>query len=265
MCVLSQQAVIHKKSIMPKFGLSVSLVVALLASANSQAGYVKVPVPNYSFELPGTVKQQCWDGEKPGSTDVFGWNSDVVAINSGVEIGPGSTDGNWIAYLMGSEQGNGDPSIWNLLPHVIKSGEEFVLTVDARNNHNAAALKISFYYQDDNGRRITIAAKTVELTETFSTYFLRFAADNAPESIGHELGIELDNPSDGWLGIDNVQIPHNNVPNSVGRSIRMKFDNPTMFGAGGITTTSSPTVVIPEPSTIVILCLGGLILLIKRR
>jgi len=251
---------------MPKFGLSVSLVVALLASANSQAAYVKVPVPNYSFELPGTIKQQCWDGEKPGSTDVPGWSSDIVAINSGVEIGPGSSNGNWIAFLMGSEQGEGDSSIWNLLPHVIKAGDEFVLSIDARNNHNASVLKMSFYYQDENGQRIKVATKAVELTGTFNTYVLRFAADNVPDSIGHELGIEFDNPSTGWLGIDNVQVPQSNVPNSVGRALRTGIDSPAMFGANGITTSSSaPTTIIPEPSTIVIFLLGGLMLLLRRR
>ena len=140
---------------MPKFELLVSFVVVLFASANSQAAYVKVPVPNYSFELPGTIKQQCWDGEKPGSTDIPGWSSDIAPINSGVEIGPGSTKGNWVAFLMGSEQGNGDSSIWNLLPYAIKAGDEFVLSVDARNNYDAMVLKISFYYQDTNGQRIT--------------------------------------------------------------------------------------------------------------
>ncbi len=242
---------------MPKFGLLVSLVVVLFASANSWAAYIKVTVPNYSFELPGTTKQQCWDGEKPGSTDVPGWSSDVVAINSGVEMGPGSTNGNWIAFLMGSEQGKGDPSIWNLLPYMIKAGDEFVLSVDARNNYNATVLKMSFYYQDINGKRITVATKTVELTGSFKTFVLRFAADNVPDSIGHELGIEFDNPSSGWLGLDNVQIPQNNVPNSVGRALSIKFDNPVISGSGNVP--------IPEPSTIAILFLGGLMLLLKRR
>jgi hypothetical protein len=252
---------------MPKFRILVSLAATLLVSANSQAAYVKVPVPNNSFELPGNIKQQCWDGEKPGSTDVPGWSSDIVTINSGVEVGPGATDGNWIAYLMGSDQNKGDPSIWNLLPYVIKTGDEFVLTVDARNNHEADTLKISFYYQDSEGRRITVASKTVNITDTFNTYFLRFAADNAPESIGHELGIELDNPTTGWLGIDNVQIPHSNVPNSVGPAVSIRSNNPGIFGSGGIGagTTSAPVYVIPEPSTVTILFVGGLFLIIKRR
>jgi len=168
---------------MPKFIILVSLAAALLASANSQAAYVKVPIPNNSFELPGTIKQQCWDGEKPGSTDVPGWSSDIVTLDSGVEIGPGATDGSWIAYLMGSDQDNGDPSIWNLLPYIIKAGDEFVLTVDARNQHKANTLKMSFYYQDNEGRRITVASKTVELTDTFNSYFLRFVADNVPATL----------------------------------------------------------------------------------
>ncbi len=251
---------------MPKSGSLVILVVALLASANSRAAYIKVPVPNYSFELPGTNKQQCWDGEKPDSTDIPGWSSDLVAINSGVETGPGSTNGNWTAFLMGSEQDKGDPSIWNLLPYVIKAGDEFVLAVDARNNYNAALLKISFYYQDTNSKRITVATKTVELSTSFKTYVLRFAADNAPEAIGHELGIELDNPSAGWLGLDNIQIPQSNVPNSVGYTISRKVDLPAISGVSGISSpSSSEVIIIPEPSTIVLLLAGALALVIKRR
>lgn len=250
---------------MPKSGLLVILVVALIASVNSRAAYIKVPVPNHSFELPGTNKQQCWDGEKPDSTDIPGWSSDFVAINSGVETGPGSTNGNWAAFLMGSEQGKGDPSIWNLLPYMIKSGDEFVLAVDARNNYNAALLKISFYYQNTNGKRITVATKTVELTASFKTYVLRFAADNAPEAIGHELGIELDNPSAGWLGLDNIQIPQSNVPNSVGYSISRKVDHPAISGISGISSSSPSVIIIPEPSTIVLLLAGALALVLKRR
>jgi hypothetical protein len=254
-------------SVMHKLNPFVSLVVVLVASANSQAAYIRVPVPNHSFELPGTSKQQCWDGEKPGSADIPGWSSDVVAINSGVESEPGSTNGNWIAFLMGNKQDNGDPSIWNLLPYVIKNGDEFILTVDARNNCDAAVLKMSFYYQDDDGQRITVATKTVELTGSFKTYFLRFAADNVPDSVGHELGIELDNPSTGWLGIDNVQIPQSNVPNSVGRALSIESNNSLMFGAKGISASGSVSaspVIIPEPSTIVLFLFGGLILMLKR-
>ena len=250
---------------MPKLSLFMSIVVALFASANSLAAYIKVPVPNHSFELPGTYKQRCWDGEKPDSTDIPGWSSDGVAINSGVEIGPGSTNGNWIAFLMGNEEDHGDPSIWNLLPHVIQTGDEFVLFVDARNNYNAAVLKMSFYYQDPDGQRITVANKTVELTGSFKTYFLRFAADDVPESVGHELGIEFDNPSTGWLGIDNVQIPQSNIPNSVGQAFSIRSDQPILSGVGGISSSAPTIIIIPEPSTIVILFLGGLILLLKRR
>jgi len=250
---------------MPKLSLFMSLIVVFTAWANSRAAYINVQVPNHSFELPGTSKQLCWDAEKPGSTNVPGWSSDVAALNSGVEIAPGSTNGNWIAFLMGSEQDSGDPSIWNLLPHILKAGDEFILTVDARNNQNAAVMKMSFYYLDDNGKRITVATKTVELTGSFRTYFLRFAADDAPSCIGHALGIELDNPSTGWLGIDNVQIPQSNVPNSVGRAMSFERENPLMAGAQGISTSApAPTVIIPEPSTIALLCLGGLILLLRR-
>jgi hypothetical protein len=178
---------------------------------------------------------------------------------------PGSTNGNWIAFLMGSKQGKGDPSIWNLLPHVIKAGDEFVLSVDARNNYNATALKMSFYYQDSNGKRITVATKTVELTTSFKTYVLRFAADNVPDAIGHKLGIELDNPSTGWLGIDNVQIPHSSIPNSVGHALKVGYDRPVMYGGGSVGGSSGGSVtVIPEPSTIILLFAGALALVLKR-
>jgi len=128
-------------------------------------------------------------------------------------------------------------------------------------------LKMSFYYQDTNGERITVATKTVELTSSFKTYILRFAADNMPDSIGHELGIEFDNPSTGWLGLDNIQIPHSSTPNSVGHAFNINFNNPVMYvGSGSVSSGSSiDSVPIPEPSTIVFLVAGVLALVFKKR
>jgi hypothetical protein len=253
---------------MHKFGLLVSLVAVLLAPINLRAAYVNISIPNHSFELPGIAKQQCWDGEKLNSTDIPGWSSDVVALNSGVEMGPDSTNGSWMAYLMGSEEGKGDPSIWNLLPHFVKAGDEFVLSVDARDNYNANTMKMSFYYLGPDGQRITVATKTVELTSTFKTYILRFAADNMPDSIGHQIGIELDNPSTGWLGIDNIQIPFSSTPNSAGYSNHIKFNSTEIYGGGGSISDGGGRIEsepIPEPSTIVFLIAGILALVLKKR
>ncbi|MCK4292399.1 MAG: hypothetical protein KAY65_04330, partial [Planctomycetes bacterium] len=172
-----------------------ALVIGLSAAA---ARAVPVTVENYSFELPGTDKQANWE-------NVPNWNSDTVAVDSGVETGWGPSDGFWTGFLMGS-----DPSVWNLTNHVIAPGEQFTLQVDAKINGGASDFFLALYY-DDAGTRVEVASDTVALTTSGATapmvtYSLQFAADNIPGSIGKQIGIELDNPGDGWLGMDNVRL-----------------------------------------------------------
>jgi hypothetical protein len=188
-----------------------ALVAALLMSANAMAEYVTLTVPNGSFELPGTTKQIGWDGEWPGMVDVPGWSSDTVAVDSGVEVGRRATDGQWTAFLMGDLQWKsgqrGDPAIWNLLPYVVQAGDEFMLSLDAWSIWQTTELTMTLYYHEIGGERIPVATQSVGLTDSVQTFRLRLAADDVPEAIGHKLGIEINNPGAGYAGIDNVRIP----------------------------------------------------------
>jgi streptogramin lyase len=173
------------------------LVVSTLMIINTVAGaVVSITVENFSFELPGTTKQQNWE-------NVPGWNSDSLAIESGVDKGWGATDGNWSGFLTGS-----DPSVWQLTNHTIIDGEVFELKVDAKNNYSNSTLQMRIYY-DDGGFPIYVATNQFTLTDTMQEYTLVFAARDVPLSIGHKIGIEFDNTSLGTynrLGLDNVRL-----------------------------------------------------------
>ena len=174
---------------------------------------VQILVENFSFELPGTEKIKGWNGEGVADTpavDVPGWSSDTVVADSGVESDwPGSTEGVWTGFMMGS-----DPSVWNLTSYVIGGGEKFRLLVDLQDNWTdggAPQVLISLYY-DDAGTRVTVASTTVTPLDQgeggWSEFSLDFAADDVPDSVGKLIGIEIDNVSatDSWIGVDNVRL-----------------------------------------------------------
>ncbi len=199
------------RNMMSEWRLLPVLIALLLMSASARADYVTIAFPNGSFDLPGTTKQTGWDGEWPGMVDVPGWSSDTVAIDSGVETDRAATDGQWSAFLMGDLQSNsgqtGDPAIWNLLPYAIRAGDEFVLSLDAMSIWRTTELTMTLYYQEIGGERIPAATQSVALTDSMQTFRLRLAADDVPEAIGHKLGIEINNPGAGYASIDNVRIP----------------------------------------------------------
>jgi hypothetical protein len=169
----------------------------------------EIEVVNASFELPGTTKQNAWDGgtnAKGTFEDVPGWTSDTMANDSGVEQGWGATDGIWTGFLMA-----GDPSVWNLTSYVIAEGDEFTLSVDAKNNWSDAppALLQMTLYCDVFGTRLALATATVELTDEMATYSLTLPAADTAMAAGLAIGIELSNvtPTGGsWIGIDNVHL-----------------------------------------------------------
>jgi len=154
-----------------------------------------VAVENFSFEQPGTEKQTGFD-------DVPGWNTDGPCADSGVETGYTPTDGDWTAYLM-----SGDPSVWQLTDHTMTKWDVLELKVDARITWAAMTLKMNLYY-DDNGARVPVASSEVALTDDMQEYVLSFSAGDVPDAVGHKIGIEFSNVSEGntWIGLDNVQL-----------------------------------------------------------
>ena len=75
---------------------------------------------------------------------------------------------------------------------------------------------MSLYYDDGSGSRIEVAGQTVDLldgnnesghdTQEKVEFTLTFSADEVPEAIGNNLGIEFDNTAEGWIGLDNVSL-----------------------------------------------------------
>ena len=179
------------------------IILFLLGTVWSHAE--SIYVENYSFEEPGSGKIQTnWDR-------VPGWDSDTDPTDSGVESDSayGSTDGDWSAFLMAS-----DPSIYNMTEHVITAGATYTLKVDLQDNWSpdgtTTLFEISLYYEEA-GDRITVASATVTPVWPWSTFELTFLADDAPDSIGNTIGIELDNVTDpvygeNWVGMDNVRL-----------------------------------------------------------
>jgi hypothetical protein len=154
-----------------------------------------ITIENFSFELPGTEKQLGFD-------NVSGWSTDAPPADSGVETGYTPTDGDWTAYLM-----SGDPSVWQLTDYTVAEGDVFELKVDARITWAATTLQMTLYY-DDNGTRVPAVSSDVALTDDIQEYTLSFAANDVPESVGHQIGIEFTNVSSGdsWIGLDNVRL-----------------------------------------------------------
>jgi streptogramin lyase len=178
------------------------IAATILMFANTPAGAtVPILVENFSFELPGTTKQQNWE-------NVPGWYSDIVSSDSGVEMSGGPTDGLWTGFLSGS-----DPSVWQMTNHTIIDDEVFELKVDARNNYGTSTLKMSIYY-DEGGFPVYVVSDQTTLTKTMQEYTLLFTANAFPTSIGHKIGFEFDNislESYNRLSLDNVRFSLINV------------------------------------------------------
>jgi regulation of enolase protein 1 (concanavalin A-like superfamily) len=188
--------------------------LALILAVGTPAGAaVSIEVENFSFELPGVIKQHCWDGERPEGgaiRDVPGWTDGPATSNdSGVETGyTTAAEGSWTGFMMSN-----DPNVYNLTNFLIGSGDVFELAVNARNNWIATNFKISLYY-DDNGRRVTLGTYSAPVTEGLLTdpstlFILTVSADTVPACYDHQIGIEFDNNTSAnstWVGFDNVQL-----------------------------------------------------------
>jgi len=180
--------------------------VAVKYAAGPVSEPVAIDVENASFELPGTDKQNNWDGgtnDKGTFVDVPGWSSDIMATDSGVETGWNASDGEWSGFLRGS-----DPSVWQLTSYVIDANDVIELKVDAKNNWQATTFLLSLYY-DEAGVRVPVASVEATLTDEMQEFSVVLSAADVPEAAGKLLGIELDNVTpdvDSWLGLDNVRL-----------------------------------------------------------
>jgi hypothetical protein len=165
-----------------------------------------IELVNPSFELPGLGKIKGWNGEGIGGTpaeDIPGWATDGTPVDSGVETGWGATDGEYTAFLKAK-----DPMVYQLTDYVAKEGDVFMLKVDAKNNWQATKFAMIIYY-DEMGIPIPVATKTVTLTDAMQTFTLVFRANDFPECIGKQIGVQFANSSpvaDSWVGFDNVRL-----------------------------------------------------------
>lgn len=158
----------------------------------SSSAYTSIALVNGDFQLPANGKQTNWE-------NVPGWNSDTVAVDSGVEGGPSE----WSAYKMSN-----DPSVYNLSQHIIAAGQEFKIKLEAKDGWHSSKIIVTLYFDTGNGVRKTLATQTFDLGSTAVPFELFATATTA--SVGANIGIMIDNVSidagSGWAGFDNVQL-----------------------------------------------------------
>jgi len=195
----------------------------LILGATLLNAQTAIPVSNGDFELPGDVKHSVW-------SEVPGWSTDGPNVDSGVEPNGGAGSGGWTGFLH-----NKDASAFNLTGHVIASGENYRLTLDAWDiYYGLDNFQVTLYYDTGDGTRNVLA------TDTFNAASgLELLASATGPSIGANLGIELDaqaggNPgweNNGWTGIDNVALTYSTF------SSNANLSNISLSGGG----TLSPT------------------------
>ncbi len=198
-----------KKSEM-KFAVLLTALLSVVAF-----GSTPIELVNADFDLPGVVKVTGWDGTGAAGSnteDIPGWFSDADAADSGVETNSFATTGNWIAFIMQS-----DESIWQTTSHVIDSGQSFVLSLDGRNTSNAGTVTMSLYFLDGT-ERVTFATQDIVLTGEMVRYSLIApSVDAASPAVGNVVGVEINHilsengTSNGWAGIDTVTLEVNYV------------------------------------------------------
>jgi len=209
-----------------------TLVLAIMAGMLSVGVAMAQPVTvgNFSFELPGTVKQYNWE-------NVPNWSSDTVATSSGVETN--GYLGTWDGYLMAGTCTTypvADPPVWQLTDHTIAAGEVFNLMIVARigwmestteDLGKTATYRMTLYY-DDGGTRTVAKTQDVVMTTTidiggsalrseWTEYILNFDVDtDCPTAVGNKIGIELfgvshEGPDGCWFAMDNVRLTSGGV------------------------------------------------------
>jgi hypothetical protein len=167
--------------------------------SRTTASLESITLINPSFEQPG-VQTINW-------AEIPGWNIDVAAVNSGVGNNPGiATDGVWIAWLMSD-----DSTLWQLTEYTIQEGDVIALQADVRNSWQTTVFDLMLYY-DDNGARVPVAKLTPDfegfVDPSLTEFTVTFSAANAPQAVGHLLGVAVDNTSgtNSFIEMDNFRL-----------------------------------------------------------
>ena len=239
-------------------------VAALAMVWTSSAMAVDVALVNASFEEPFLAvensKIKGFDGDRDGfmgsEFDVPGWEDDCAsgsANHSGIKQGSTTVytgqrvrTGNQAAHLSPEATVLNESIVWQLTDQTIAADEIYTLNIWGWSDGTAGVdplgtnLVVSLFY-DDAGSQIEVASQN---------HFLPYDGDN-PYPEAQACG---------------AVFTVSDVPGSIGKKLGIKFENVTTGAAGGFIHLDDASVdVIPEPATMMLLGLGSLALLKRRR